>query len=124
MIRNETKIQNELDKRKFKTQRSTSVKLSEFKKLELKQIWEMFDKNTCVTNELIQEKAKRIIESLNTNGWLYKFKKRKSFKCYRLHGESADANIEGIISELPKLREKLSDYSINDIFNTDEFGFF
>ena len=27
----------------------------------------MFDENTCVTDELIREKAKRIIESLNTS---------------------------------------------------------
>ena len=41
-----------------------------------------------------------------SNGWLYRFKKRNSFKRYLLFGESADVNIEGIIFELPKLRKK------------------
>ena len=33
-------------------------------------------------------------------------------------------NIEGIIFELPKLRKKVSEYSINDVFNADVFGLF
>ena len=41
-----------------------------------------------------------------SNGWLLKFKKRNSFKRYRLFGEIGDVNIQGIISELPKLRKK------------------
>ena len=59
-----------------------------------------------------------------SSGWLYKFKNRNSFKRYRLFGESGDVNIEVIISELPKLRETVSEYSINHVFNADEFGLF
>ena len=59
-----------------------------------------------------------------SNGWLYKFKKRKSFKKYRLFGEFGGVNIEGTVSELPKLREKISEYSISYVFNADEFGLF
>ena len=64
------------------------------------------------------------IEINLSNGWLHKFKKRNSLKRYRLHGEYGDLNVEGIISELPKLRKRLSEYSINDVFNADEFGLF
>ena len=59
-----------------------------------------------------------------SNGWLYKFEKRNSLKRYCLFGESVDVNIQGIISELPKLLEKISKYSMNDVFNADEFGLF
>ena len=95
----------------------------------------MFEKSIFGTDDLIWEKAEGIIESLIinnsenekieinlSNGWFYKFKQRNSFKRYRLHGEYGDVNVEGIISELPKLRKKLSEHSINDIFNADEFG--
>ena len=64
------------------------------------------------------------IEINFSNGWLYKFRQRNSFKRYRLHGEHGDLNLEGIISELPKLRKKSSEYSINDVFKADEFGLF
>ena len=52
------------------------------------------------------------------------FKKRNSFKRYRLFVESGDINIDAIISQLPALRKKISEYSINDVFNVDEFGLF
>ena len=51
-----------------------------------------------------------------SNGWLTKLKERNSFKIYRLFGELGDGNIEGIIYELPKLRKKISEYSVNDAF--------
>ena len=43
---------------------------------------------------------------------------------YRLFLESADANIEGIVSKLPKLRKKISENSIKDVFNADIFRLF
>ena len=97
-------------------------------------MWEIYGENICVTDELIQGEAKRILEILNqnkpennkmemnfSNGWLHKFRKRNLFIRYSSFCESADVNIEGIISELPKLRKKISEYSINDVFKTDEF---
>ena len=41
-----------------------------------------------------------------SNGWLYKLKKRNSFARHSAFCESPDMNIEGIISELPKLRKE------------------
>ena len=70
------------------------------------------------------EPENEIIELNCSNGWLYKFKKQNSFTRYRLFGESGDVSIEGIISELPKLRKKISEYSINDVCHADEFGLF
>ena len=137
IIKNETKVRNDVDNQKFKSIRGTTVKIPEFEKLLVEWLWTMYDENICVTDGLIREKAKRILDNLNenraenermemnlSNGWLYKFKNRNSFKRYRLFGESGDVNIEGIISDLPKLRKKISEYSINDVFNADEFGLF
>ena len=53
-----------------------------------------------------------------------KFKKRNFFKSYRLFSESIDFNIEGIISEVPKLWKKISEYTINDVLIAGEFGSF
>ena len=77
------------------------------------------EKNDWKLNTNNSENKK--IEINLSNGWLHKFKKRNSFKRYRLHGESGDLNFEEIISELQKLRKKLSEYSINDV---DEFDYF
>ena len=43
------------------------MKFPEFEKLLVQWLWTMFDENTCVTDELIREKAKRIIQNLNQN---------------------------------------------------------
>ena len=57
-----------------------------------------------------------------SNSWLHEFKKRNLFKRYRLFDEAGDGNIQGIISEPPKLRKKMSLYLINNVFNADKFG--
>ena len=121
----------------LKVKKRRIVKYPEFDELLVEWSWEIYGENICVTDELIQGKAKRILEILNQNkpenkkmemnfsiGWLHKFKKHNSFIRYSLFGESADVNIEEIISELPKLRKKISEYSINEVFNADEFGLF
>ena len=60
-------MQNELDNTKFKGERVTSVKFSEFEKLLELRLWKMFDEDLSVFDELIREKARRITESLNSN---------------------------------------------------------
>ena len=59
-----------------------------------------------------------------SNGWLFSFKKRNGFKRFKSHGESASTNVNIIAQELPILREELSHYHLNDIWNADEFGLF
>ena len=88
IIRNEAKIREEINNHKFKAESGRKVKFPELEKLLVEWLWTMYDENVCVTDDLIREKAKRIIDELNqskaenekvemnlSNGWLYKFKK-------------------------------------------------
>ena len=59
-----------------------------------------------------------------SNRWIHKFKNRNSFKRCRLFVESGDKKIEAITCKLPELRKRILEYSINDVFNADEFTFF
>lgn len=43
------------------------MKLPEFEKPLVQWLWEIFDQDACLTYELMREKVKRNIESLNTN---------------------------------------------------------
>ncbi len=82
-------------------------------------IWDMYERKVFISDELIQEKARRIQLLLNqhipqenqlhlkfSNGWLQKMKARNNFKCYRSHGESGNVDQNVICAELPILREK------------------
>ena len=97
----------------------------------------MYERKVFVSDELIREKAKQIQTLYNeqnpedlrvdlkfNNGWLEKLKARSRFKNYKSHGESGNVDLKVINSELPKLQEKLRSYSLNDIWNADEFGLF
>ena len=98
---------------------------------------DMWDRKVFVSESLIKEKAKRLLSSANwnlseeqrkslsfSNGWLDRFKKRNRFKSFMSHGEYADADESAITEELPILRQKTSQYALNDIFNAEEFGLF
>ncbi len=80
----------------------------------------MFERKVFVSDELIQEKARRIQMLLNqeipaekqihlkfSNGWLEKLKNRNHFKCSRSHGEKGNVDQTVVNKELPALREKL-----------------
>ena len=95
----------------------------------------MFERNIFVSDEMIRCKAFEILEENNTNnpidnplnlklsnGWLHKFKKRNKFKRYYCSGESADLNVTNIIQDLPNIIQELRNFSLNDIWNADEFG--
>ena len=58
-----------------------------------------------------------------SNGWLESFKRRNIFKNYKCHSEDGDADETAIENELPVLRARLSAFTVDDIFNADEFGF-
>ena len=94
-------------------------------------------KKVFVLDELIREKAKRIQTLYNrqnpewfrvdlkfSNGWLEKLEARNRSKSYKSHYESRNVDLNVINSELPKLQEKLQNYSLNDMWNADEFGLF
>ena len=61
IVKNKTKINNDLENQMFKDRRGTEVKFPEFGQLLAQWLWTMFDENTCVTDELIREKTNRIV---------------------------------------------------------------
>ncbi len=97
----------------------------------------MYERKVFISDELIQDKARRIQTLLNqeipvenqlhlkfSNSWLQKLKIRNYFKCYRSHGESGNVDLNIINSELPVLQETIKNYSMEDIWNADEFAIF
>ena len=97
----------------------------------------MYERKVFVSDELIQEKARRIQILLNleiseehqlhlkfSNGWLQRLKIRNNFKCYKSHGESRNVDQNQIKSELPVLQERLKKYPLRDIWNANKFGLF
>ncbi len=100
-------------------------------------IWDMYERKVSVSDELIQEKARRIQILLNqeipeehqlrlkfSSGWLQRLKIWNNYKCYKSHGKSSNVDQNQIKSELPVLQEKLKKYTLKDIWNADEFGLF
>ena len=98
-------------------------------------IFEIWDKNVFLSDSIIQEKARRLSYSrknqsppqrkygnMYSNGWLYSFKKRNHFKCYKSHGEAGDADVNAAERELPVLRSLIEQYGERNVFNADEFG--
>ncbi|RWS23021.1 Pdc2p-like protein [Leptotrombidium deliense] len=85
-----------------------------------------------ISDAIIIEKGKQFASKLNiaenqlslSPGWLSSFKKRHNIKQYKMHGESGSANDESIVREVPKLRAKITEYNMNDIFNFDETALF
>ena len=76
----------------------------------------------CTLNENLTVEERSNIHF--TNGWLYDFKKRNHFKCFKSHGESGDADHAAATAELPQLRRIVAQHSANDVYNADEFGLY
>jgi len=86
----------------------------------------------AVSGDMIKSKGKQFCLDLNiereslptfSNGWLTRFKKRHSFKCQKLHGESGSApKIDFETMEF--IQNKLSKFGLKDIYNMDESGLF
>ncbi len=100
-------------------------------------IWDMYKRKVFVSDELVQEKARRIQILLHqqlpeehqlhlklSNGWLQKLKTRNNFTCYKSHGESGNVDQNQINSELPALQEELKEYPSKDIWESNDFGLF
>ncbi len=90
-----------------------------------------------LSDGLIKEQARRLLHDVNSqltpaqqidikfsNGWLHRFKQGNDFKMYRSHREDGDADEQAIQLQLPGLCSRLSNYSLRDKFNADEFGLY
>ncbi|CAG8442580.1 3732_t:CDS:2, partial [Gigaspora rosea] len=59
-----------------------------------------------------------------SNGWVSNFKKRNFLHQYRFNGEAASAPLETLADERIKLRQLLSQYEPENIYNANEPGLF
>jgi Tc5 transposase DNA-binding domain len=86
----------------------------------------------CLSGNIIKEKgrdfAKRLgmleTDLLFSNGWLVSFEDRNGFKQWKLHGESGDAQMEGIEEKMSVIQSKIAKYQVDDVYNMDETGLF
>jgi Tc5 transposase DNA-binding domain/CENP-B N-terminal DNA-binding domain len=85
--------------------------------------------NKTITGEIIIAKAINFANLMNiegftgSSGWLSNFKKRHNIKQYNKHGEAQSGlSEEELDKEKEKLRELISNYDIEDVFNCDETG--
>ena len=53
-----------------------------------------------------------------------KFKKRNQLCIYRLHGEAGSVSIEHLPEARRKLKEIISQFNPDDVYNADETGLF
>ncbi len=89
-------------------------------------------RGVAISSDLIKAKGKAFSEQLNltdkapefSNGWLESFQKRYGLKAHVLHGESGSADTAAIETSMPRIRGRLSKYSLKDIYNMDETGLF
>ncbi|XP_022858482.1 CENP-B homolog protein 2-like [Olea europaea var. sylvestris] len=86
-----------------------------------------------MSGEIIQRKAKEFLQKMygETNpefsfssGWLECFKARYGIKSYRRFSESGSVIMENIENALPRIRSKLDQFQLKDIYNMDEIGLF
>ena len=83
-----------------------------------------------VSKTMIQLQAMKYANEMNIQqftasaGWLDRFKNRYGLKNLNLHGEMGDVDFAAISEEMRALRQKLSEYSLDCIFNMDETGLF
>lgn len=85
-----------------------------------------------LTDMLIKEKAKSFANAFNipenelafSNGWLDRFKKRNNIRRYHAHGESGSAPLASLPEERAKLRQLLSRFPPEHIYNIDETGLY
>ena len=59
-----------------------------------------------------------------SNGWVQRFKLRNNISLRKYEGEASSANLPAINIELPKIKEEINKYNLDDVFNFDECALF
>jgi len=113
------------------SKRHKSVKFPELEQALMEFIL-TYQHRTILSDAIIIDKAKLFAERLQisesklqfSSGWLYKFEERNGIQLRKLHGEAGSSDQNDIIEILPLLREKLSRFPLDRIYNMDETGLF
>lgn len=103
----------------------------------VKCVYEMYNKRLVVSEEMIMERDRRLLSIENekapeyvriilefSNGWLVKFMKRHQFKSFVSYVEDRGADDDAIKRLLRAINDKLSIFTLNEIFSADEFSHF
>ena len=91
-----------------------------------------YENVATITDGILLEKAKQFGQKMNiqdhnftySSCWLGRFKARYNISLRNKEGESESADLTLINSELPRLKEKIKKYDLNDVFNFDETALF
>jgi hypothetical protein len=94
-------------------------------------VLQMQHRRISISGDMIKAKARDFARLLGaeeelkcSNGWLEKFQKRNGFRRWHIHGESGDAQMEGIEGRLEEIRAKIAGYELEKVYNMDETGLF
>lgn len=94
-------------------------------------VLQMEHRKIRISGDLIKEKARQFAQNLSiidpplfSNGWLFSFNKRHSFREHRIHRESGDAEMTNIDELIINIKRRIAEYGLQDIYNMDEIGLF
>ena len=59
-----------------------------------------------------------------SQGWLWRFKQKNNFKFRKLHGEQSEADEAAYYRNLPILRNVISEFAQQDVWNCNEFALY
>jgi hypothetical protein len=78
----------------------------------------------CEENKTIMEveEAEALKLHLFSSTWCFKWLKRNIYMSKELHGEAADVDLIGVADAIAKLREEISKYPPEHVYNMDETG--
>jgi Tc5 transposase DNA-binding domain len=119
-------VPEDLDIRRVRILKSSAVE-------EAVVIWVLQMQHTKrpINGPLIVEKAKQFAAALGkqdilefSNGWLFAFCKRNGFRQFKIHGESGDVDMTGFEKRIARLKAKIKEYDLRDIYNMDETALF
>ena len=113
---------------RFKKNRNPKFPLIE------KNLFEWFLRNEnviTITDAVLIEMGKQFKNKMGiesnigfSNGWVQRFKLRNNISLRKYEGEASSANVPAINIELPKIKEEINKYNLDDVFNFDEYALF
>ena len=95
-------------------------------------VLQMEQRKICLTGEIVKEKGRKLAIDLQlppsqtpgfSNGWLESFYSRHGFKTHNLHGEAASVPVVNT-EDLDKIKSKINEYGLRNVYNMDETGLF
>ena len=96
-----------------------------------------YSRRVCVNGLMIKQQGTRILQEVNqkipsgqelqmgfSNGWLSRFQKRWNLRSRKMHREGGDAVMDGIDEAVQRIKAKMQQFNLQDIWNADATGLF